>query len=231
MKKNLRLALGVLALCSPVAWASGGVAQPTHYVTEGGWGRLTVQAATPQGQAFALSAQGANGHSCTLEGVMQQGKATLRAFDPACVVSFAPAAQGALDVQTPTPEPCRDYCGARAGFTGLYLPLPAACAPDAWSQSGRAFMNAYRARDYAKAVALQQNRLQSCAASLFWLEAHQARNDLAIAQFHAGQKLACRKTLAPIRAVRVSDLPPADAEGFAPIAKAAAFNWRQCGGR
>ena len=237
MNSNRRAAALLLTLATTCGLANAGAPAealepsdaPGVYVTEGGWGRLTLGPATAQGQAIAIHSAGANGHSCTLEGGLLTGRQARWPTDAqVCQVELTPIVGGGWALASSTPEACRYFCGARAGFEGDYWPLPPACEAAAWRRSGEAFLAAYRGRDYARALDIQHQRLQACETRLFWLQAFQVRNDLAIAQFHAGQKAACLATLKPILAQSLSDLAPADAEGFAPILKAARFNQRQC---
>lgn len=223
----------VTACCVATAGAPAEPLEPSDapgaYLTEGGWGRLTLGPATAQGQAIAIHSAGANGHSCTLDGGHLTGRqASWPTDDQQCVVQLSAIAGGGWALASPTPEACRYFCGARAGFEGDYWPLPPACEAVAWRRSGEAFMAAYRGRDYARALEIQRKRLRACEGQLFWLQAFQVRNDLAMAQFHAGQKAACLATLKPILAQSLTDLAPADAESFAPILRAARVNQRQC---
>ena len=117
-----------------IATAAAPTLSPGEYVTEGGWGRLRLTARSSGALAFDLQANGPNGHSCALEGDIRGGQAVLQGYEPgtSCRVGFKVEARGIevsiADGGSPT---CRQFCGARAGFEGLYRVTPAACTPTA----------------------------------------------------------------------------------------------------
>ena len=62
---------------------------------------------------------GGNAHTCSLEGKIRNGKASIQAdaSGQPCVVEFQRKGQD-LNVTTKTPDSCRGFCGARAWFEG-----------------------------------------------------------------------------------------------------------------
>ncbi|HRY04880.1 MAG TPA: hypothetical protein P5256_17235, partial [Beijerinckiaceae bacterium] len=136
-----------------------------------------------------------------------------------------------------TPETCRNYCGARAYFEGLYLKPAPGCADGAREAMNKSFKTAYGAKDYAKAHALLAPVLQKCARTLGPMETASIRNDLAITLYHLGRKAECRKVLAPMAedAARkdddlMADYPPSDWDAYKPLIKAARTNLALCKG-
>jgi hypothetical protein len=95
-----------------------------QYIVDEGWGVLDVMpgknstGTSGKGESrptFRIESSGANAHSCSLEGEIDNGVATLEAFPPnVCRVSFAPTPWG-VSVQEVNPEKgnCRYFCGAR----------------------------------------------------------------------------------------------------------------------
>jgi hypothetical protein len=203
---------------------------PGEYIYEGGNGTLTVKS----GNRFGIETVGANGHSCTLDGTIAQGKAKLA--DSTCVVSFSTAADKIV-VGTNGSEQCLDNCGARAGFKGNYFKPSPACTTKAVAASRKTFKRQYDAKDYAAAQSTLAPVLAECDATLYWIDKDWMRNDLALAQFKLGDRAACLKTLQPLRedaAKTDSDLkdeyPPVEAEIYGPVVRAARTNLKLCRG-
>ncbi|WP_295976227.1 hypothetical protein [uncultured Xanthomonas sp.] len=227
------LPLALLALA-----CGAGAAPPTPgvYLADGG-DRLDV-ARDADGLGFSLDVTGANGHTCALDGTLQGELGFTRAHDddPASLCRTRLHAEGdAIRVEALTPDTCRDYCGARAWFEGDYRRAAPACVPEAAEATRARFLRQYQAKDYANAERTLAALLDGCGKTLFWLDAAQVRTDLALTQYHLGDRASCLRTLAPVleRAgsgaedVRNS-LPPSDADGFLPIARAAWHNAALC---
>ena len=119
----------VLALVASLATAAE--PKPGTWITDGGWGHLTVRAGADGGLEFELGAMGSNGHACGLEGHIEDGRAALPTDEAqACRISFDANAQGiTVAVHADDQEQCRWFCGARAGFEGDYLAVPPGCLP------------------------------------------------------------------------------------------------------
>lgn len=208
-----------------------------QYVTEGGWGTMVLKPGAGGKQDFSIESQGSNGHSCSIEGSISNGRAAVPTDprEPACKVGFVPRGAGIeVAVAAADAPACQYFCGMRAIFTGTYLPLPAACQP---APMEKRFQTAYRAKQYAQAHAVLDPFVRDCAKFTDWALLARFRNDLAITRYHLGDLAGCRAALAPISEfVKESDsalkekYPPADAETALKIARASRFNWRQCGG-
>ncbi|MFO1128096.1 MAG: hypothetical protein U1E66_06665 [Rhodospirillales bacterium] len=204
-----------------------------EYVTEKGWGTLQVTSAAGKPTTFSLASIGGNMHSCQLEGDIVDGKASLEADeDQRCIVEFVPGADG---IQVGGNDPCRYYCGARAGFEGLYLKVPEGCGGSAQQAARDTFKRLYDRKAYADARAALEPVLSRCGRILGWLDEGWIRNDLALVQHKLGDDRGCRATLAPLAAdAAKSDddiegaYPPSDAEAYLPIVKATRFNLRLC---
>ncbi|MCL1887146.1 MAG: hypothetical protein FWG01_04355 [Betaproteobacteria bacterium] len=105
--------------------------QPGTYLREGGSGELVISKDTGGDLAFTLKTKDANGDACTLDGVMQAGKAVLRDKDgkEGCTITFTSRENG-VEVQAADEKAdnknglCRYDCKAGVSFSGLYLKSP-----------------------------------------------------------------------------------------------------------
>lgn len=227
----VRLLILAAAFVAGIAAAAGPA--PGEYITEQGWGRLSIGPTARGGAPFSIESVGANFHICSLEGRIVGDTATLEGDDDGdCVVRFRSGAQG---IAVEGNSACRTYCGMRAGFEGEYL-RPATGCGDAERRATRdAFKRHYDAKRHAEALAALSPLLQRCARTLSWLETGEIRNDVAITQYRLGRRADCLRTLAPFEEeATLSDdeilggYPPSDGEAWLPIVKAARFNLGLC---
>ena len=237
--------LGVALVCvlaAPLALAQARPAAqtlaPGEYVSAGGWGVLTLRSEADKRLLFELETVGANGHTCSLDGEIRNGR-TIVSDTPepaACVVRFV-ANGSAIDVSTNDAESCRSFCGARAGFVGRYLrPLPG-CDSLSRGATGAEFKRLYDGGAYREAQQQASRLLERCVPTMNWTEHARLMNDLAITQHHLGLNDACVRTLQPLASdAAASDealmnrLPPADYESYQPIVQATRTNLRLCQG-
>lgn len=159
------------------------------YTTKGG--EFTLQI-TPG--AFEISGVGANGNTCTIDG-LRQGL-TGRASDAGrvCIVKFAKHPDG-VEVKAQTRSICARFCGAEATFEGVYLKPAPGCTEKERDRTQNAVDAATKAKNDAKVEALLTAQLETCAKALSWLEGVGARTELAAAQMRQGRKADCLKTL------------------------------------
>lgn len=227
----------LLSCASVVVLAAEPALQPGDYVTERGWGNLSIVQDKSGALKFSIGAMGGNAHSCSLNGEIRDGRATLEALDPGkpCVVTFKRAADG-VAVDSVEPQLCRYFCGMRADFEGKYLKTAPGCAPKPLARTREEFKRFYDRKDYATARAKLEPAFNVCAKTLDWLETGWMRNDLAITQFRLGDTAGCLRTLEPLAkdaaksdAQIQSDFPPTDAENWLPVVKAARTNLKLCG--
>jgi hypothetical protein len=231
--KRLLWLLGAVAC---VAHAAEPALQPGDYVTERGWGNLGIVQDKGGTLKFSIEAMGGNAHSCSLEGEIRDGRATLEAMDAGkpCVVTFKRAADG-VTVASVDPQLCRYFCGMRADFEGKYLKTAAGCTPKPLSRTREEFKKLYDRRDYAAARAKLEPAFNACAKTLDWLETGWMRNDLALTQFRLGDAAACLRTLEPLAqdaaksdAQIRDDFAPTDADNWLPVVKATRTNLKLC---
>jgi hypothetical protein len=229
------LALAAL-LSMPVSVQAGTDAlRPGEYITEDGWGVLTISASGDR-TTFTIEAVGGNGHTCSLEGEIKNLKARLDVDEEgkACEVTFLPKAES-IDVSSVDSETCRYFCGMRASFEGEYLKPNPGCGTEERGATREQFQKLYDAKSYARAATLLEPFLSRCEKTLDWLESAGLRNDLAITQYHLGRLADCRKTLEPLMedASKTDEelqenFPPSDYESYLPIAKATRHNAKLC---
>lgn len=238
MSKTFLVALlsGLLTVLSSASLAG---ALPTGvYYLKGGDGDLTVKQISPQASRFNIEAVGGNAHMCSLEGVVTDGTATLQSSFNAkdgtpCVVSFAMGADGI--VVTSNGNACREYCGMRAMFEGLYLKPRPGCAGLERQKLNQAFIKQYRGKNYEKAASILKDMLGNCVEIMGWLDRDQTRNDYAVTLYHLGRKEECLSVLKQTWAYGVRDedalrdtMAPTDFENYLPIAKATWHNIGLC---
>ena len=223
---------GPLAHTRPTAQALA----PGEYVSEGGWGVLTLRTETDKRLLFELETVGANGHSCSLDGEIRNGRTTVSDTpEPAaCVVRFVTAGTG-IDVSTNDAASCRTFCGTRAGFTGRYLRPAPGCDSLSRGATGAEFKRLYENGAYRDAQQQASRLLERCAGTMTWTERARRLNDLAITQYHLGLLEACVRTLQPLaddaaasNQALMDRLPPTDYENYLPIVESTRNNLRWC---
>jgi hypothetical protein len=229
----------LLVIAIPAAVFSQQAAPPPgEYITENGWGNLIIKSGRAGTSGFAIMSIGANAHTCDLEGEIRNGRAVLEADQKnvkPCIVTFRQKGND-VDVAVATFDECRGYCGARAGFDGLYMKPAKGCESDSIRKSRAAFKRLYDKKAYAEARTELKPVLDGCKKTLYWIEEGRIRNDLAITEYRLGNTAACRQileSLADDAAKTDEDLrgnyPPSDAESYMPVIKAARTNLKLCG--
>jgi hypothetical protein len=181
---------------------------------------------------FKIDAFGANGHTCSLDGDIQENQAKLEGDESPCIVKFNVSAKG-IDVTSN--EACRYFCGMRAHFDGTYFKPAPGCSSDERSSARDAFKASYAKKDYAAARTKLEPLLTQCAPLLSWLEKPSIRNDLAVTLYHLHDRAACLSVLEPLAedasktddAIR-DNYPPTDADDYLPLVKAAQTNLKLC---
>lgn len=233
------------ALCAAVLlWACAvpAAAQPQvragEYLTHEAWGHLSIKGLPGGKLAFAIETVGINGHMCDFDGLIKEGAVVVNPAyaDPGCVVTFKP--QGNLIEVVADNSACRHYCGARAGFTGIYYLPPEGCKADQQIHRRAEFLRHYRTKNYARALVLLEGFYSQCKDFLHWLtEIDGVRNDLAITQFHLGRHSDCLQTLATTRAGPFKNesqmqektfMAPSDLETYLPTAQQIWHNQKLC---
>jgi len=218
-------------------FAQRGALEPGIYVTEGGWGDLTVKRGKDGTVSFTIFALGGNAHMCDLGGEIRNGRATLTESvdaDSPCIVRFEPMGAG-IKVSAETYESCRYYCGMRANFEGDYLKPAPACLPKAIRKSRLDFKRLYDRKAYAEAVDVLEPLLKGCSKTMTWVDKGWIRNDLALAYHRMKRDDICLSLLKDFEADAAKtdeqireEYPPADADTYWPILNAARTNLKLC---
>lgn len=233
MKNKTLLTLVCMALLSADVMAADSIA-PGVYITEGNWGSMEVSRSAPDSPLkFTINAMGANGHSCDVEGEIQNNQATT---EEKCVIQFEihPDRLSVI-VRPESNNVCHRHCGMRAWFPGDYFPVIPFCRQ---SKSIREeFSFNYKSGRYQKARDLLVELLGKCERFTDWQIQAEVRNDLAVTEFHLGDKTACLKALEPIKRAFIDDpdktgvrFTPSDEEWGEAMMKTTRFNWKKCGG-
>lgn len=209
--------------------------KPGSYTADHGWGNLTISRNKNGALNFQIFAIGANAHTCDLQGTITNNRAVLEAQEKEqpCIVTFSP--NGSDITVSDNDGICRYYCGARAGFTGTYHLPPPACTSKAVQKTRAVFKQLYDRKEYQQARLQLEPLLINCGHLLHWTEEEWIRNDLALAQYKAGDAAACLQTLRPLAedAARTDaelrdNYPPSDADVKMPIIAAARTNLNLC---
>ncbi len=229
----------MILLWAASAWAAGQTAiQPGSYLTDGGWGELTIKRGKGGKTFFRIFAMGGNAHMCELEGEIKGGKAVLAEAvedrgEP-CVVLFTPKGEN-IEVIPQTPESCRYFCGMRASFEGTYQRPAPGCLPRVMSRTRAEFKRMYDKKQYAEALASLEPLLKNCEKTITWLDKGRIQNDLAVTLHKLGRYDDCIRILEPLAedAAKTdeqikSDYPPSDAESYLPIVKSTRTNLKLC---
>jgi len=218
-------------ILSPVVPGHAGQAAvaPGKYVTEGGWGDLSIRKDKDGRLAFEIIAVGANAHTCSLEGIIENGRAVLEGLegDKRCIVTFTPKGR---DIEvTDNDGECRMYCGARAGFTGLYVTPRPGCTRAAIRKSRDEFKRLYDRKSFARARDVLEPVLNNCGYVLHWADRDWIRNDLALTYYKLGDSGECLRILQPvIDEGKDVVYGPSDEEIRKPIEKATRTNQNLC---
>lgn len=208
---------------------------PGEYITERGWGNLKIKKDIKGGLSFEIDAVGGNAHTCSLSGEIKSGKSVLEGSekDKPCIVSFTTTGKG-INV-TDNENACRYYCGARAGFTGLYLKPQKGCDSASMKKTRKEFKRLYDKREFALARVKLEQLLKTCSDIIDWTDLGWIRNDLAITLYKLRDYSECRRVLQPLEEdAKQSDdelresYPPADAYSAIPIARATRTNLKLC---
>lgn len=209
---------------------------PGDYVAEGGsgWMRLTPGKAGTLN--FSIETVGDNGHACSLDGVLKNGRAKLDGAEDGkpCTVAMALTPEGITVAGVPW-DACMVHCGARATFEAVFFKPAPACEAKTVAATRKRFKQHYDNKAFQQARDLLAPLLQTCARSLNWLETGRMRNDLAVTHHKLGEWDACRQVLKPLEEdARMSDagirenFAPLDADLYLPIVRATRTNLKLC---
>jgi|APLak6261681729_1056142.scaffolds.fasta_scaffold09449_1 hypothetical protein len=228
-----------IVTAATAADTSSPMLSPGRYVSAGNSGTLVIRRGSPGEFKFEIESIGGNCHSCSVSGTIRGklGRADsweADGSDSKCRITFDRDGDG-VKVEPSTPQACRAYCGMRAGFDGIYKTVPANCTRKSQQTSRDKFLKFYRSRDYKKASDVLVNLVSQCAEFMNWIVIDSVRNDLALAQFRAGDSSECIKTLTTTRAAEYSNdeqlkdaFPPCDFDNYINVAKATWHNRSLC---
>jgi hypothetical protein len=156
-----------------------------------------------------------------------------------CEISFISKGSGIV-VKSLKDYECRAFCGARAGFEGIYSIPPNECTEAGKQKIYKQFLRLYRSSQFVQAETILQSHLKQCSNFMNWIELDEMRNDLALTQYHNGEFQECLTTLNETLAAKVKDeaelkegkdsfyLPPCDFDNYIHVAKSTWFNKVLC---
>lgn len=229
MKTMVFVAQLFVALLSADTMAADSI-NPGIYVTNEGWGGVTISRATPTSPMnFSIFTTSGNAHMCQVEGEIQNNQGIATKED--CVVQFE--IQGNM-LTVKGGAGCLDECGANTGIDGEYFLQDVMCSKT--EEVRKEFTRQYQSRNYQKAKAILSELLDKCERFMTWYPQTEIRNDLAITFLHLGDKPSCLKTLEPLKEWFIDELSngkrfsPSDKDWANAMVKATRFNWNKCGG-
>ena len=207
------------------------------YVREYNSGSLVIKD-SKNGQEFQIESVGSNCHSCSVSGIIKEGIGYTepgKPDDSNCHISFK-GDSSSVNVEPALSEACRQYCGMRAHFNGVYKALAAECTVKSLQARRNQYLTLYKKRQFSEAAAAIKSLLKECSGAFMDdVQTDRIRNDLALAQYHAGDHLACQKTLSLTRASDFEDeaalrsqLPPCDFDNYISVARATWHNQALC---
>ena len=226
----------LIAIAPSFAQKPAGTLSPGEYISDEGSGHLTLKPGKSGALNFTISSTGSNGHACSLEGEVRNGRAQLEGVDDKkpCIVTMKLTPEG-IDVKGGPDDACLIHCGVRATFEMVYFQPLAACTRGAVAATRKAFKQRYDAKQFAEARALLEPMLKTCDRSLNWLEKGRVRNDLAVTLHKLGDTATCRTVLQPLAEdAKMTDAgvrenyPPSDADMYLPIVRATRTNLKLC---
>jgi hypothetical protein len=199
----------VAALCWAFAILFGSVAfalSPDTLPTgefqdvQGEGGNLVISSDDKMKLVFRLVANGANGHSCGLEGSIEgtQGRTESLSDVGACIVDFE-TESNAIAVKVNGAdgnfEACRAWCGMRASFDRAYIKVPAGCTVSERQARYSASKQAMDAKNYRLEVNELKRVQLDCYQYFERTERDNAHNDLALALHYLDKNRECLKEL------------------------------------
>nr|WP_316665944.1 hypothetical protein [Ralstonia sp. LMG 19083] len=222
----------MIAGLSVSAWAmaAGPVVEPGEYVYI--LGGSASGAMTVKGNSFNITTIGGNCHTCAIEGTFR-GRIGVDKDEGKCRIAVSGSRDALKLDSSATAEACRDFCGMRAMFDGDYRRTPAACTDrQRQARIGQAHKQ-YAAKDYDAARTTLRSLISDCDAFMDWIERDKARSDLAVTEYHRGDKAQCLAVLSETTAVKAQadaslSLPPCDADNYASTSKAILYNQGLC---
>ncbi|AJY27308.1 hypothetical protein BTM_2240 [Burkholderia thailandensis 34] len=224
------LSASLLASLSAIA-AGPAIDSGRYLYVEGGsaHGVLSIK-----GNAFDIETMGSNCHTCALSGTLEGRVGIARDGDNVCRIAVS-GGHGAVKLDTSGSDACRDFCGMRASFDGEYRRPGAACTDRARDVRTERSHKQYAAHDYDAARATLKSLLDECSGFMGWIELDRAKSDLALTEYHRGDRAQCVSVLSDTVAYRAQQdhseafgLPPCDADNYQSTGDAILHNLALC---
>lgn len=207
------------------------------YVTEGGWGRLIIDA--PKGKElpkFSLDTENVDS-GCTISGQLDKsGRAVVyEGAEPSqCSLALRMEAN-AVAISTSTKAQCQAYCGSNGSFEGIYKRVSSNCAADAIEKARHDFKFLYDKKKYVEAKGALAPIYRSCVPTMSLADEGALRNDYALTLYKLKDKPGCLSALSKYKqdAARTDDqisegMAPAVVDEYLTVIHAARTNIGLC---
>lgn len=172
------LAISVLLFSSTQSFAQS-IVKPGEYISKGGWGNAVIRKEANNSRSFNISSLSAYGHSCRVQGKINNGVSVLDAGDKSaekCTIKFTAKEN---NVEINANKACEVYCGESGSFDGEYLPVAHECKKSEVENVRTKAHMLYKAKKYDEALLKLEPLLKNCSETLTLLEQGWIKNDLA----------------------------------------------------
>ncbi len=235
MKSALLTIYLITSLSFALPTAQSAPIEAGEYLAKSGAGALLITA-RKKGHYYKINAYGGNGHSCFVEGSVENNSSLQKgdAGDEDCLITFNVTAD-MIDISHNQKSSCSNFCGARANFTQPYYKTNELCRSKTKNKNLKLFKTYYTKKTYELAEKTLRKVYDACESYLSIFEKMDMVNDLAVTYKNLKKKDACLELVKPFNEIadmNESDIkngyPPGDAENILPIAKKLKFNRELC---
>jgi hypothetical protein len=207
------------------------------YESPSGQGTLTIKRNAKGTVWFTLDAVGSNFHTCSIEGVVKGNigyPVPADQNDLNCKLNLLNKGIS-IDLRK-APDACRlQYCGVRAFFDNIYtLPLPS-CRRNIRAQTLKRIDALFLAGQYDKLNAVGVRFYRQCISNLYYDEADDLANKIAVTYQKRGDNKSCLQILSKTLAVslykdeyELKKMPPGNYAGYKDTALAIWLTQSQC---
>lgn len=206
-----------------------------EYLGKLGSGTL-LMTASKKGQYFKINSFGANGHSCFVEGIIENSISVQKddSGEDDCLIKFVATAEF-IEVTHNEKPACHNFCGTRANYTFPYYKTSPLCHSKIKNKNQKLFKTYYAKKKFDLAEKTLRKVYDACESYMSIFEKLETVNDLAITYKNLKKKDQCLALVKPFEEVAdmseeqlKDNYPPSDAEVILPMMKRLKFNRQLC---